>query len=102
MRMLERKRLAKHYQIVPGDDETDLELGEGVGAQESGTVSATAVVAPTLDQEVDNWDENLEDNWDDDHALGADNATESEGLKTPSASSAGDGEEHKEHKKRAD
>ena len=29
-RMLERKRLAKHYQAVPADEEQDLELGEGV------------------------------------------------------------------------
>jgi hypothetical protein len=58
MRMLERKRLAKQYQIVPGEE--DVELGDGVGAQESGTVTA-AVTAPTLDEEVENWDENLED-----------------------------------------
>ena len=79
MRMLARKRLAKHYQVVPGDDEQDLELGAGVGAQESGTIAA-----PTLDEEVDNWDENIEDAWDEDeHATG----TDSIGAKTPSASS---------------
>jgi hypothetical protein len=88
MRMLERKRLAKNYQIIPGDEEADLELGEGIGAQESGTVVA---VAPTLDQEVDNWDENVEDNWDEDeHAT-----DEGDGPKTPSASSAGEAEESK-------
>jgi len=81
MRMLERKRLAKHYQAVPGGDEHDLELGDGVGAQESGTIAASA---PTLDDEVDNWDENVEDAWDEDeHAT----ATDSIGAKTPSASS---------------
>ncbi|KAG9230316.1 hypothetical protein BJ875DRAFT_520491 [Amylocarpus encephaloides] len=89
MRMLERKRLAKNYQIVPGDEEADLELGEGVGAQESGTVTQT------LDEEVDNWDENVEDNWDEDeHAT-----DEGEGPKTPSASSNGEAEDAK---KRAD
>ncbi|KAI9823290.1 MAG: hypothetical protein M1832_002514 [Thelocarpon impressellum] len=57
-RMLERRRKAKHYHVVPGDDEAvDLELGEGVGAQESG-------VGPSLEAQVDNWDENAEDNWD--------------------------------------
>lgn len=99
MRMLERKRLAKHYQVVPGDEEADLELGEGVGTQDSGTTSA-APAAPTLDEEVDNWDENLEDAWDEEeHATGTDSA-EGEGLKTPSASSAGDAEA--EPKKRTD
>jgi len=93
MRMLERKRLAKQYQVVHGDEENDLELGEGVGAQESGTVVATPV-APSLDEEVENWDENLEDGWEEDEHT-ADSA-EGEGLKTPSASSAGDVEgEHK-------
>ena len=66
MRMLERKRLAKHYQVVPGHDtdDVDLELGEGVGTQTTGVQSAKPT--RTLDEEVDNWDENLEDNWDDD------------------------------------
>ena len=97
--MLERKRLAKHYQVVPGDEEADLELGEGIGAQESGTTSA-AVLAPTLEQEVDNWDENIDDAWDEEeHATGTDSA-EGDGPKTPSASSAGDVEA--ESKKRTD
>lgn len=97
MRMLERKRLAKNYQVVPGEE--DLELGEGVGAQESGTVTAAAAAAaPTLDEEVENWDENLEDGWEEDEHT-ADSA-EGEGLKTPSASSAGEIEG--EHKKRSD
>ena len=89
MRMLERKRLAKNYQVVPGDEEADLELGEGMGAQESGTTTV-APAAPTLDDEVDNWDENAEDAWDEEeHATGTDSA-EGDGLKTPSASSAGE------------
>ncbi|KAH6677408.1 hypothetical protein B0J14DRAFT_584184 [Halenospora varia] len=89
LRMLERKRLAKHYQVVPGEEEHDLELGEGVGAgvgaQESGTISTAP--RPTLDEEVDNWDENVEDNWDEDEH---DITDEGDGPKTPSASSAGD------------
>jgi VanZ family protein len=97
-RMLERKRLAKHYQAVP-DEEQDLELGEGVGAQELGTTSATPP-APTLAEEVDTWDENIEDAWDEEeHALGTDSG-EGDGPKTPSASSAGEVEA--EPKKRVD
>lgn len=97
MRMLERKRLAKHYQTVPGDDdgEHDLELGEGVGPQESGTVSSAS---RTLEQEVDNWDENVADNWEDDEPTTG--TEDGDGPKTPSASSAGDGEPAS--KKRAD
>ncbi|QSZ31480.1 hypothetical protein DSL72_001045 [Monilinia vaccinii-corymbosi] len=96
LRMLERKRLAKTYHVVPGDEERDLELGEGVGAQESGVAAATR----TLDDEVDNWDENVEDAWDDDEHSGGLDSAEGEGLKTPSASSAGEVEE--DSKKRAD
>jgi hypothetical protein len=42
-----------------------------------------------LEDEVENWDENMEDGWEDEHT--ADSA-EGEDLKTPSASSTGDGE----------
>jgi len=90
MRMLERKRLAKTYQAVPGDEDADLELGEGIGAQESGTTIADLPAPQTLDEEVDNWDENVEDAWDEEeHATGTDSG-EGDGPKTPSASSAGD------------
>ncbi|KAF2869190.1 VanZ like family protein [Massariosphaeria phaeospora] len=58
-RMLERKRAARGYGAVAGDepDDMDVELGEGIGGQESG------VVRPTVDEELANWDENAED-WD--------------------------------------
>lgn len=60
-RMLERKRQRKHYDVVPGDDqEEDIELGEG---HETGVVDAPP---RTLEEEVDNWDENEVDNWDED------------------------------------
>lgn len=68
-RMLDRKRQHKSYTAVPGDDADgdDVELGEGVGAQEDGVTSAAA--APTLEDELDNWDENAADDaWDDDGA----------------------------------
>jgi len=56
-RMNERKRAARGYGAVPGDDELDVELGENVEGQESG------VVRPTVDEELERWDENAED-WD--------------------------------------
>jgi hypothetical protein len=55
--MLERKRAARGYGAVPGDDDLDVELGENVEGQESG------VVRPTVDEELERWDENAED-WD--------------------------------------
>ncbi|OMP88029.1 hypothetical protein BK809_0002786 [Diplodia seriata] len=68
-RMLERKRRNKHYQAVPGDD-VDVELGENMrdggddgeagGGQESGVVRDPAM---TVEEELDNWDENAEDDW---------------------------------------
>lgn len=54
-RMIERKRAARGYNAVAGDDELDVELGEGVGGQETG------VVRSTVDDELDRWDENEED-----------------------------------------
>ncbi|TGO42114.1 hypothetical protein BHYA_0012g00290 [Botrytis hyacinthi] len=86
LRMLERKRLAKTYHVVPGDEEQDLELGEGMGAQESGVATASR----TLDEEVDNWDENMEDAWDEGEQADVVDSVEGEGLKTPSASSTGE------------
>ncbi|KAF3763657.1 hypothetical protein M406DRAFT_262425 [Cryphonectria parasitica EP155] len=69
-RMLERKRMRKTYTAVPGgevgeDGEMDIELGEGVvGAQESGITEGVDGGAMTLEEEVDNWDENAPDDWD--------------------------------------
>lgn len=70
--MLERKRQAKTYQPVPGEDlnEADLELGEGINAQRSGRGVSTV---PTIEEEVDNWDENAEDEWVEDGNLRAEN-----------------------------
>ncbi|RMZ70492.1 hypothetical protein GMOD_00000592 [Pyrenophora seminiperda CCB06] len=56
-RMLERKRAARGYTAVAGDEERDIELGEHAQGQESG------LVRPTVDDELDRWDENAED-WD--------------------------------------
>ncbi|KAL5596746.1 hypothetical protein BROUX41_006563 [Berkeleyomyces rouxiae] len=65
-RMLDRRRQRRNYEAVPGEDTTDVELGEG---HETGIIDDTGASLPapsTLEQEVDNWDENAEDNWDDD------------------------------------
>ncbi|KAK2034284.1 VanZ like family protein [Colletotrichum zoysiae] len=75
-RMLERKRRTKIYQAVPGEDDADVELGEGheTGVVESSGARDSASGADTggrsLEQEVDNWDENQVDDWDEDGADG--------------------------------
>ncbi|KAK1585124.1 VanZ like family protein [Colletotrichum navitas] len=75
-RMLERKRRAKTYQAVPGEDDADVELGEGheTGVVESsGTRDGSGGVdagGRSLEQEVENWDENQVDDWDEDDADG--------------------------------
>jgi len=82
-RMLERKRQAKHYSLVPGDEdpERDLELGEGIGGGEDGQeTGVTGTRAQTLEEQVDNWDENAED-WDDDEPTTTEG--EGDGQKTP-------------------
>jgi len=74
-----------------GGDGADLELGD-LGRQESGVVAESVapptIITPTLDEEVDNWDEHGVDNWDDEENTGG--SADGEGQKTPSASSAGD------------
>lgn len=60
--MLERRRAARNYQVVPGEDQ-DIELGESAVDQETGVISSSE--PPNVTEELDNWDENAED-WDDD------------------------------------
>jgi len=100
MRMLERKRVRRGYGLVSGGgvdggEDLDVELGEivgvSVGPQESGEIVPGRVGSATLEAEVDNWDENLEDGWDID-VDGDEHTDHSAGLKTPSASSAGEAE----------
>lgn len=94
-RSAERRRRAK-YSVLEGnvqEGEGDLELGEGPGLrggdsepeQENGVIAAPK----TVEEELDNWDENAEDEvWDeeDDATTGG-----SVGVKiTPASSSAGD------------
>jgi hypothetical protein len=72
--MLERKRKARTFDFTPGDD--DLELGEDVGSQETG------VLGQSLEEEVDNWDEN---DWAEDEPAGP-TEPEADGQKTPPSS----------------
>lgn len=78
-RMLERRRKNKHYDLVSAEDgemdvdvgddlQRDIELGEGIGSQERGSIPAAmegaafARVKPTnVTDELDHWDENEED-----------------------------------------
>jgi hypothetical protein len=87
--MLERKRKAKGYSAVSGEE--DVELGESGGEQETGV---TGNRTQTLEEEVDNWDENAED-WEEDEPTRADG----EGPK-PESNSAED--ETMDNKKRTD
>ena len=112
-RMLERKRVRRGYNTVgTGEDGVDdLELGEsiglGAGAQESGEVVADGALAGAaaagvggLEAEIDNWDENLDDGWDADET--DEHTADEGGLKTPSASSAGEVDVGEMSKKRVD
>jgi len=70
-RMLERRRKSRFGLMEDGNDDVELGVGvgghsmhreEGLGPQESGVTN--------LEQEVDNWDENAVDDWDDDNGPG--------------------------------
>lgn len=80
-RSAERRRLAKYSALATAEGEEDIELGgptigsedleAGIGAQESGITTRTdSLAAPkkTVEEELDNWDENAEDEdaWSDD------------------------------------
>ncbi|KAL1982465.1 hypothetical protein VTN96DRAFT_1312 [Rasamsonia emersonii] len=68
-RMLERRRKARFGALADGGAEDDIELGLGASAGDGGH-DGTSRLGPqetgvtTLEQEVDNWDENAVDNWD--------------------------------------
>lgn len=82
VRMLERKRKRRNYDAVPGEIDDDVELGEG---QESGVVDGPSRPT-TLEEEIDNWDENADDDWDDppQDETGAGNITNTDALATNS------------------
>lgn len=62
-RMLERKRAAR-YQMVPGDEGEDHELGVEMRDEEEEVGGTGDHDGPTVTEQLDNWDENAED-WDD-------------------------------------
>ncbi|EAW09676.1 VanZ family protein [Aspergillus clavatus NRRL 1] len=92
-RMLERRRKARFGAL--GDEHElehhdDVELGmglngsdRGLGPQESGVL--------TLEQEVDNWDENAVDSWDADEGADEYAATRREDSKSSAAPATGEG-----------
>ncbi|KAL2367569.1 hypothetical protein RJ035_001456 [Blastomyces gilchristii] len=94
-RMLERRRKAR---FGTGLDEVgdDVELGgvgvengdhSGLGPQETGVTRAPR----TLEQEVDNWDENAVDNWEEgDDDFQTRTSAEGDGQRTPPSSSGND------------
>jgi len=124
-RMLERRRSRKQYSAVPGEDNgEDVELGDTVfgGEHEEGVVvSEPGSSAPgastgggkgsmTLGEEVDNWDENAIDAWDEDDIGDAGVTTKDtengkgkgkgKGKGTDKVAETGD--DHADTKKRAD
>ena len=96
-RAAERRRKAKYTALqstVPAG-EADLELGEAIGARRDDTEDSmgpppppTQNPAKTVEQEVDNWDENaIDEAWDDED----DGTTAESGAKmTPASSSTGE------------
>ncbi|KIV94637.1 hypothetical protein PV10_02385 [Exophiala mesophila] len=90
-RAAERRRKAKYSVLT---DEGDLELGEGVNGDvarpgDDPDLETGVTAAPrTVEEELDNWDENVPDEaWDDDDNTSA----EARNVKmTPSTSSVGD------------
>jgi TATA-binding protein-associated factor Taf7 len=93
-RMLDRKRQARQYNLVSGEE--DVELGEGASDHERQESGVTGTRAQTLEEEVDNWDEN---NWEDDEPT----ATEGSGEAPEASDAEADGASAaKEPKKRSD
>ncbi|KKZ62488.1 hypothetical protein EMCG_03101 [[Emmonsia] crescens] len=95
-RMLERRRKARFGSVLDGAGE-DVELGGvhaenggpgGLGPQETGVTT----VARSLEQEVDNWDENAVDSWEvgDDDLQTTRTSAEGDGQRTPPSSSGND------------
>jgi hypothetical protein len=96
--MLERKRQARQYNVVPGEE--DVELGEEIGEGEEQESGVTGARSQTLEEEVDNWDEN---NWEEDEPT----ATEDSGGEPTKTSDDDDAEgndtkEIKDTKKRSE
>ncbi|RSL90665.1 hypothetical protein CDV31_015635 [Fusarium ambrosium] len=86
-RMLERKRQRRRYTAVPGEDQGDVELGEG---HETGVVEGPSR-SRTLEEEVDNWDENhIDEDWDEEESPEAHTAAQG-GDKSAETGDLGEG-----------
>ena len=98
-RSIERRRRAKYSALTgEGIDEDDLELGEGAGLGESGAVGdlETGVVdkTQTVEEELDNWDENQPDDWsEDENTNTTTNNNGTTAKMTPATSSADSSDE---------
>ncbi|KAK2800193.1 hypothetical protein FQN51_006269 [Onygenales sp. PD_10] len=102
-RMIERRRKARFGPLMGDSTGDDVELGVREGeleGQESG------VTARTLEQEVDNWDENVPDDWEGEDGEGDELATgtsgEGDGQKTPPSSRGDEDDGVEVRKMRAD
>lgn len=68
--MLERKRAAKSFHSVADDEETALTEMDNVsgtrdsGGQENGIVTVGHVGQKSVEQQVEEWDENANEEWD--------------------------------------
>lgn len=103
-RSAERRRRAKYSALTgEGIEEDDLELGEGPGPsghheeQDTGIVSldgpnAARSKPQTVEEELDNWDENAPDDWDAEEDDGTTNSGTNTKM-TPATSSADSSEE---------
>jgi hypothetical protein len=72
--MLERRRRNKGYGAVPAGEDLELGEGEGFEGQETGRVDAEGQAgegARTVSEELDHWDENAEDEWEEADDTGA-------------------------------
>jgi VanZ family protein len=73
-RMLERRRKARFGALADGRGEDDVELGVGTGGEavpDRGT-SGQETGVMSLEQELENWDENAVDSWDTEDGPGPD------------------------------
>ena len=60
--MLERRRKSRGYHLAPGAAVADRDVE--LGRFQSQASNTQAKKTETIEQELDNWDENVEDEWD--------------------------------------
>lgn len=90
-RSIERRRRAKYSALTGEGVEDDVELGDTSTHQETGVVGLESLESKrTIEQELDDWDENAVDVWSDDE-----NTNDTRSKMTPATSSADSSEESK-------